>query len=211
MADDLNSLVRLERSQIKPAGAMLARAFYDDPLDVYLIPDESRRRKLLHYFYEFLARFGISYGEVYSTSPNLGGVTVWLPSEKAGMTLWRVIRNGGLSLLPKLGGDFTKRLSAENSIWLIHKRHAPFRHWYLLLLGVDPVFQGKGYAGNLLRAMLARLDQEQLPCYLETHNEKNVSMYQHYGFKVVEEVIIPGTEITLRAMLREKPLNKTHC
>ena len=204
MADGLNSLVRLERSQIKPAGAMLARAFYDDPFSVYLIPDGSRRGKLLPYIFEFSTRFGVLYGEVYTTSPNLEGVAVWLPSEKADMTLRRVMRNGGLSLLPKLGGDLIQRLLALNSISSLRKRHAPFRHWYLLLLGVDPLFQGKGYAGNLLRAMLARLDDEHLPCYLETQNGKNVSIYQHYGFKVVAEVLVPGTEIALWAMLRGK-------
>jgi ribosomal protein S18 acetylase RimI-like enzyme len=204
MTDGLNSLVRLERSQIKPAGAMLARAFYDDPFSVYLIPDGSRRGKLLPYIFEFSTRFGVLYGEVYTTSPNLEGVAVWLPSEKADMTLWRVMRNGGLSLLPKLGWDLIQRLPALNSISSLRKRHAPFRHWYLLLLGVDPLFQGKGYAGNLLRAMLARLDEEHLPCYLETQNGKNVSIYQHYGFKVVAEVLVPGTEIALWAMLRGK-------
>ena len=204
MADGSNSPVRLGRSQIKAAGAMLARAFYDDPFSVYLIPDDSRRGKLLPYIFEFSTRFGASYGEVYATSPNLEGVAVWLPSEKADMTLWRVMRNGGLSLLPRLGGDLIRRLPALNSISSLRKRHAPFRHWYLLLLGVDPVFQGKGYAGNLLRAMLARLDDEHLPCYLETQNEKNVSIYQHYGFQVVAEVPVPGTEIALWAMLRGK-------
>lgn len=204
MADGLNSLVRLERSQIKSAGAMLARAFYDDPLSVYLIPDGSRRGKLLPYIFEFSTRFGVLYGEVYTTSHNLEGVAVWLPSEKADMTLRRVMRNGGLSLLPKLGEDLIQRLPALNSISSLRKRHAPFRHWYLLLLGVDPLFQGKGYAGNLLRAMLARLDDEHLPCYLETQNGKNVAIYQHYGFKVVAEVLVPGTEIALWAMLRGK-------
>ena len=204
MTDGLNSLVRLERSQIKPAGAMLARAFYDDPFSVYLIPDGSRRGKLLPYIFEFSTRFGVLYGEVYTTSPNLEGVAVWLPSEKADMTLRRVMRNGGLSLLPKLGGDLIQRLPSLNSISSLRKRHAPFRHWYLLLLGVDPLFQGKGYAGNLLRAMLARLDEEHLPCYLETQNGKNVAIYQHYGFKVVAEVLVPGTEIALWAMLRGK-------
>ena len=79
-----------------------------------------------------------------------------------------------------------------------------FPHWYLQLLGVDPVYQGKGYASILLRAMFARIDEERLPCYVETQNEKNVPIYQHYGFKVVEEGIFPGSEVNTWAMLREK-------
>jgi ribosomal protein S18 acetylase RimI-like enzyme len=69
---------------------------------------------------------------------------------------------------------------------------------------VDPAYQGKGYASRLLKPMLARIDRENMPCYLDTEEEKNVSIYQHFGFKVLEEVKIPSTDIILRAMLREK-------
>jgi len=86
----------------------------------------------------------------------------------------------------------------------IHRRHAPSRYWLLHIIGVDPDFQGKGYAATLLRPMLARIDEEQLPCYLDTEDEKNVPLYQHYGFKILEEAIIPRTEVRLWAMLREK-------
>jgi ribosomal protein S18 acetylase RimI-like enzyme len=31
----------------------------------------------------------------------------------------------------------------------VHQRLAPFKHWFLQTIGVDPKFQGKGYAGKL--------------------------------------------------------------
>ena len=92
---------------------------------------------------------------------------------------------------------------------LMHKRVAPFPHWYLWNTGVDPQFQGKGYASKLLRAMFARIDKEGIPCYLETQREANLTLYQHYGFKVVEQFIAPETEFTNWSMLRDSP-NKTH-
>ena len=52
--------------------------------------------------------------------------------------------------------------------------------------------------------MFARIDREHLSCYLETLTEKNVPIYQHFGFKVAEESTIPSTDITIWAMLREK-------
>ena len=84
-----------------------------------------------------------------------------------------------------------------------HKRLAPFKHWFLQTVGVDPQFQGKGYAGKLLRPMLARIDEEGLPCYLETLDERNVPLYEHFGFSVAEESAIPETDLTNWAMLRE--------
>ncbi len=205
MIADLNNLVRLKEPQIKPAAEMLGRAFQDDPLFTHFFPDASERKSKLPYIFKFLIRYGVWYGEVYATSPNLEGVAVWLPPEKADMTLRRMIWSGDFSILFNLGMKFISRQrSITDYILSIHKRHAPFRHWFLQSIGVDPMFQGKGYAGTLLKAMFARIDQEHLPCYLETQNEKNVSIYQHYGFKVVEEFAIPGTEFSNWAMLREK-------
>jgi len=51
--------------------------------------------------------------------------------------------------------------------------------------------------------MFARIDEEGLPCYLETLNEANVPLYEHFGFRVLEKSIIPETKLTNWAMLRE--------
>ena len=204
MVADLNNLVRLQKSQIKPAADVLARAFQDDPFNVYVFQNASEIMNKLPHSFRLVVHYGVLYGEAYATSPNLEGVAVWLPSEKADYTLWRLISSGVLSMLPKIGRDVLGRLRYfDRYATPIRKRHTPFRHWYLQIIGVAPGFQGKGYAGELLKPMFARMDAEHLPCYLDTQNEKNVSIYQHYGFKVVEEVIIPGTNITYWAMLRE--------
>ena len=75
-------------------------------------------------------------------------------------------------------------------------------HWYLATIGVDPVYQGKGYAGRLLRAKFGEIDKQNVPCYLETNKKRNVSLYQHFGFEVVEEGIIPNINIHIWAMMR---------
>jgi len=205
MITGLNSLVWLKKSQVKPASEVLARAFHDYPVFVHFIPDASRRRNRLHYLFRYLIRFGVLYGEVYATSPNLEGVAVWLPSEKTGPTAWRMIRSGSLALLFQFGWEaISRQLPVADFMSAIQKRNAPFPHWFLQTIGVDPGFQGQGHASTLLRAMLARIDEEHLPCYLDTENEKNVPIYQHYGFEVVEEAVIPRTDITVRAMLRDR-------
>lgn len=205
MQVDLNNLFCLTKAQIKPAAEMLSRAFQDNPGLAYYFPDESERKsKSLHYFW-FTICYGLVYGEVYTTSPNLEGLAVWIPSENANMSLWRVIRSGGLPMMHKLGSKAASQLrSFGDYVSSVHKRQAPFRHWYLLGLGVDPDYRGQGYAGTLLKAMLARIDKERLPCYLETQNADNVPIYQHYGFKVVEESIVPNTRVSNWAMLREQ-------
>ena len=81
------------------------------------------------------------------------------------------------------------------------ERQAPFRHMYLQTIGVDPQHQGKGFADKLIKPMLNRLDEERLPCYLDTLDAKNVGIYEHLGFKLVNESIIPGTELTCWALI----------
>ncbi|MFC1984465.1 GNAT family N-acetyltransferase [Chloroflexota bacterium] len=87
---------------------------------------------------------------------------------------------------------------------VVHHRLAPFRHWYLQTVGVEPRFRGKGYASKLIRPMLTRIDDEGIPCYVDTLDEYNVPLYEHLGFKVVDKVTIPKTSLTNWAMLRKK-------
>jgi len=205
MTMDSGNPVRLDKSQVKPAAAVLAGAFQDDPLSVYFFPEVSERRNKLPHFFRVPVHHGVLYGEVYATSPNLEGVAVWLPSGKADMSLWPMVRSGGLSMAFKMGkGGIARAMRYTAYASAVRKRHAPFRHWYLQSIGVAPEFEGKGYAGALLKPMFARMDTEHLPCYLETENQKNVPLYEHYGFQVVEEGRIPTTELTNWAMLRQK-------
>ena len=204
VAEDLNSLLRLTRSDVGPAVEILVRAFNNYPLLKYYFPDESNRQKVSRYFLSSAVLSGIRYGEAYATSSNLEGVAVWMPSENYHVTFWRLLRAAPLSVLfglGRYGGFRMKQVGAY--IDAVHRRLAPYRHGFLQTIGVDPQFQGKGYAGKLLKPMLARMDTEGLPCYLETLDEQNVSLYEHFGFRVLDKSVIPRTELTNWAMLRE--------
>ncbi len=59
----------------------------------------------------------------------------------------------------------------------IHEQHAHFPHWYLQFIGVGREFQGKGFVGENLMPMLARMDAERASCFLETQNQENVPIF----------------------------------
>jgi ribosomal protein S18 acetylase RimI-like enzyme len=61
-------------------------------------------------------------------------------------------------------------------------------HWYLYAIGTSTSSQGRGVGSALLRDMLDRVDEEQLPAYLESSNVRNVPLYERHGFSVVEEI-----------------------
>ena len=38
-------------------------------------------------------------------------------------------------------------------------------------------------------------------CYLETNNDRNVPIYEHFGFKVMEKTLVPNSNVPHYAML----------
>ncbi|HEY55705.1 MAG TPA: GNAT family N-acetyltransferase [Dehalococcoidia bacterium] len=197
--------MRLEKSQLEPASEVLARAFFDDPALVPLVPEPHKRIALLRSLFRVSLGHAIKHGEVYSISPKMEGVAVWLPSGIPEMTLWQMLRSGGPGLLFRVSWKLLWKMKKDETFASrLRRRLAPTPHWYLAVLGVDPKFQGKGYASRLMKPMLKKLDAGKMPCYLETSTEEYVSIYRHFGFKMVYEAELPGSGSPMWAMVREK-------
>ena len=182
---------------------MLSKAFKDDLKDVF--PDPEERRVKTPYVYELSLLYDFSNKKAFITSPKLEGIAVWIHSDKRKKrTFWRIRTLGAIWPAIKIGVKALKKMQAlDKHVERKHKELAPFKHWYLALLAVDPQHQGKRYASKLLNEMLSYIDEEGLHCYLETEGEKNVSMYQHFGFEVVDEFVVPGTKDKLVAMIKK--------
>ena len=196
-------MLKLEKKHIKPVSLMLSRAFKDDLKDVF--PDPEERRVKTPYVNELYLLYEFSNSKAFITSPKLEGIAVWMHSDKMKeRPFWRILTSGAIWPAIIIGIKALRRMQTfDQYIEKKHKELAPNKHWYLSVLAVDPQHQGKGYASKLLNEMLSYIDEEGLHCYLETEGEKNVSMYQHFGFEVVDEFIVPGTNDKLVAMLRK--------
>ena len=196
-----DNLIRVDKKLVKPASFTAARAFANDPETLYLIPDAAKRANLHHTFEYFLRLSVFGKEEVYTTSQNCEGVAIWSDSNKH-LPFWAPLMANPLPSL-SCGWNFIYcQIEANRLAVKIKKQYAPPRHMYLALLAVDPSHHGKGYASALLKPMLARLDKEHLPAYLETQNMKNVAIYQHLGFKLVHETVMPKTTFPMYCMLR---------
>ena len=181
---------------------MLSRAFKDELKDI--IPDPEERRVKEPYANEFFLRRGYPYDMAFITSPKLEGIVVWVRSDKRGKRpFWRILTTGAIRQAIQIGiKPLLKMRDYDKYIEKKHKALAPYKHWYLAVLAVDPEHQGKGYASRLLNETLSQIDKDGLPCYLETEGEKNVAIYQHFGFEVIDEFVVPNTNDKLVAMLR---------
>lgn len=204
-ADGLSNLVPLTRvsmADVPLVAVILARAFQDDPLMRFAMPDGDERRSVLPWLISFNVRYGCHYGEVYAT-PGFRGAVIWLPPEHPRFTLWRMMRAGMLAVPFQLPWSVIQRLMlGEGTAAALHERCVRGPHWYLSQIGVDPLHQCQGLASRLLWPMLTRIDASGLPCYLETENPVNISLYQRFGFQVVGEDAVPHGDLHIWAMVR---------
>ena len=194
---------KLEKNQIKQAALMLSRAFKDGAKDLFPDPEERRVKEPL--ISEFHLRLEYSHGEAFITSPNLEGIAVWMRSDKIkNRSLWRIISSGSAWLAFRIGFKALRKMQ-KNYKYTIYKHNTlvPDRHWYIAALAVDPPHQGRGHASRLLKEGLRQVDKDNLPCYLETDGDKNVSIYRRFGFEVIDEFFAPGSDDKTIAMLRK--------
>ena len=210
MSSEKETIVLLNKSQAKAASLSLVKAFWNHQPLQYYFPDEDERERIAPYFFSTVVFYGIRYGEVYAVSQDLEGVAIWIPSRYYPVTTGRSLRSVPLSEILGFGKNGGARMkSLGQYIDMIHSRMVPSKHWFLQCIGVDQKFQGRGYASKLLRPMLKRIEEEGLPCYLETLEKQNVGLYEHFGFKVIEESNVPGTNLTNWAMLRDMSIKDT--
>jgi ribosomal protein S18 acetylase RimI-like enzyme len=168
----------------------LASAFQDDPVIAWIFPDEHRRRGVLPAFMEFrLRKLAFPHDEVWMSAGGTAAA-VWFPPPGR----WQLSRSQRLRLLPPLVRFLGLRTaSVLGGLERMEARHPHDRsHWYLFILGTEPAAQGRGLGSALLAQMLARVDADGMPVYLESSSERNLALYGRHGFEVTGEVAIPG-------------------
>jgi len=203
--DELDNFYKLTLNDVENVIKVAGNAFQDDPTTIFAYPDERERKEKLPYGFVMLYRYGIKNGITYATSNNLEGIIIWLPYDKIYQSFWTMMKNGGFYTMRKVGlklKAMKRTMTVFNHIESVHKELIPYKHWYLQNIAVKPEEQGKGYGSSLLKPMISKIDNEGLPIYLETNNEKNLSFYQKHGFNIIKHEIIPGTEVPLWCMLR---------
>ncbi len=184
--------IRARPDQLRESGAVLARAFDDDPMMTYILPDDAARMKSGAWFFTAAAKYGNKFGEIYTTADGVEGDAIWLPPGQQKVSPWRMAQVGMLAAPLHFGfSAFGRFLTVVNHVEHLHDRDMPQPHWYLMVLGVDPPRQGQGVGGALIAPKLAQADAEALPCYLETMKARNVTFYEKHGFAIVHEGDIP--------------------
>lgn len=176
-----------------PVMDILSLAFSTDPCVRYIFP--TAVAYLAHYrrLATAMAGAALAAGTAWVADGD-GAAALWLPpgvhgdGEAIGALVGETVAPEKLATLAEVGEQ-------------MDRCHPEAPHWYLPLIGVDPSRQGQGLGSALLKAGLARCDQDGLPAYLESSNPKNVPLYERHGFEVIG-LIQPGDYPPLVPMLR---------
>jgi ribosomal protein S18 acetylase RimI-like enzyme len=173
------------RTDLETVGAVLARAFQDDPLFCAIVPDGARRRHGLPVlFREVMRRLHLPDDTAWTTD-DLAGAALWCPPGR-----WKVHVLTEARMAPAILAAFGARVVPMLRVLAqVEARHPIDRpHHYLRVLGCDPSRQGQGVGSRLLRPMLEELDRTGQHAYLESSNERNHPFYRRHGFEIIEEI-----------------------
>jgi GNAT superfamily N-acetyltransferase len=166
-------------------GTALTRAFHDDPVGSWVMPDADVRRRRSPRMFVVQARNAMDKGGVWTTDDRIGAALWAAPGR------WRdrprhVVRQ--LPGLVALGRNVPRALRVFR---LLEQVHPAEEHWYLDIVGTAPDHQGKGAGSALLQPVLSTCDAEGVAAYLVSSNVANLPFYERHGFRVTSEVRIP--------------------
>ena len=189
------------KADIRELSGVLARAFYDDPVMAWVLPDDvARLERLARVFTAITRHHHLAGGgsEVACDGSSIGAAALWDPPNR-----WKQTGREQFAMLPLFFRVFGFRSARVRQLQEIMKREHPEEpHWYLAVIGSDPAVRGKGFGQALMRSRLDRVDAEHAPAYLESSKHQNIAYYQRFGFDVTGEVVLPDGGPTMWQMWR---------
>jgi ribosomal protein S18 acetylase RimI-like enzyme len=184
------SPLTLDRRTLGEVAVLGCRSFYDDPFFVHLSGESMlRARGLTLYMRSHMIALGESAVATGARNPDgiLVGICVWQRPGTHPLPVGNQVREMGGSvraLIPR-PKSLVKGLRYTLAI---EKARPKDEHWYLSLLAVDPMAWRQGIGTALLEPSLATIDEDGLPCYLETQKEANLAYYRRFGFEETERL-----------------------
>jgi len=198
-------LYRVQKGDVMRASKVLADAFQHDPLWNKICEREPDLKKRLSLFFEVSVRYCLKYGEVYAPSEALEGVMGFVPGKYADMNVWHMIRSGSMGSAMRIGLNAAKKMAPVFKLVNEDRRKHMAGHTFLHLsvVGVATELQGKGFGRKLIDEAIGKSERERLHLYLETETEKNVTMYEHFGFKLLKKITLPIVDLPMWEMVKE--------
>jgi len=189
---DVDRMQSGERSAVVGA---LARAFYDDPLFNFFVSDPISQSRGLLTFMSAAVADALPFGEIWVAHANgkIACAAVWLPPGKYPRGTRRDLMTNlrGVPTFVRSGRRISGALRLLNAL---DKAHHDIEgpHYYLAILGTDPLYQRAGAGMAALHPVLQKCDEEGLVAYLETQKEENLAYYARHSFELIDKIEVAG-------------------
>ena len=172
---------------------VLVRAFSADPVAQWIWPDPQQYQMNFPSFVKAFGGEAFAHGSAYYVD-GYAAAALWLPPV----------------VLPDedmLSSIFQRSVSEQfqTDVFTVFEQmgryHPSEPHWYLPLMGVDPLKQGKGFGSTLMQHALVQCDRESKLAYLESSSPRSVPFYKRHGFELLGTIQL-GNSPPIFPMLR---------
>ena len=205
---EINNLYIMSKKDIDKFAESATLAYKDYPLFKYLTQGKFKYNVIKNIISASIRSMGADIIGI-SVEEDANAIAIFVPPNYTGSKVIPFLIGGGIKL-PFITpiGIFLRLLRYENYAMKLKKKYTNHKCWYLYNVTVKPEYQNKGMSSTLLKPMFKYLDRIGQDCYLETHKERNIEIYEHYGFELLEVSKIPKTDVIQYSMLRKAKENK---
>lgn len=176
-----------ETADLESLERSIARAFMDDPVANWAVPNDRLREKALRGFFRAYLKHKQPHGFV-TCEDGLLGTAIWAPPGHADSSAAEAFDIVRFNFDPR--HIFRLPLMVAG-VMRVQRLHPKEPHFYLAAIGVDPDAQGTGLGSRLLQPVLEICDRDGVGAYLESSDPANVSFYARHGFREIGEARLP--------------------
>lgn len=179
-------IARATSTDVPTLSRTLARAFQDDPVFGWVVPDADVRQERLPSVFAAFSELYLPHDATYLAGEG-AGAALWAPAGSEPVPDEHAEAFGA-----RLGaalGEYAERALELDG--LLEQHHPDQDCAHLHFMGVVPEHQGRGLGSQLLTTVLRGCDATGTPAYLEATSPDNCRLYQRHGFEVVGELALP--------------------
>ncbi|APM40256.1 GNAT family N-acetyltransferase [Clostridium kluyveri] len=196
-------MIRINENQIEPIARLLTKCFIDDPLVIMQTKGIDDKKIFLEKL--FMAQLLIfeKTMEIFSLDDKLDSVIIGYEKKNYNsfrtlilnlMASPRVFRLLGKKDFKIYSSNVKNTLKAINLKW--QKEFIISNYYYIKVIAIVNEERGKGVFRKLIAPTLNHCNKNNIPIILESNNPNNISIYKHFGFKLVKTIV--KDEIDLR-------------
>lgn len=181
-----------KHKDIEAISNLILEGFSEDPKMEYQLRNIERKQLVLKTIAESQVREFIENAEVHTMDNCTGAILGYNSNDvdfngfveiltKMNNELLEILTEQEMDTLISTGEELSK---VDNIIWF---NEIAEEYYHLMTIVIDKQFRGRGIFRKLISPLIKECDEKNIPIVLETHNKKNIDIYKHFGFEVVEE------------------------